>query len=299
MRTASVPPFRAWILCTLLLWATGNAVSQDTTQVSAWKFLPETNRFRPLAANWQEARLGVRKQAGSSMMRLDIGASLEFLQFTPDSADGPALRLGLEFFAYGLSTSVEGLRLQIDALDGHFGGSVSLFCPTSWGTFSTRLRIMHLSSHFVDGHADDDWTSADGRSPIPFTRDFGELVVAPWISPGPWDLRPYLGVSYSTLVRPDDLARWGGVGGAEVFYRGFPERLFGRPSALYLAFHSALEGNPDLGLSTAVEAGLHMGGREGAAVRVFAAYFSGNDIFHQYYDLYRRYWTIGVTFEVR
>jgi hypothetical protein len=287
------------ILCTLLLWAAGTTRSQEKTQESAWKFLPESNRFRPLAANWQEARLGVRKQTGSSMMRLDIGASLEFLQFAPDPPDGPTFRLGVEFFAYGLSTSIEGHRLQIDALDGHFGGSAALFSPTSWGTFSARLRIMHLSSHFVDGHAENDWTSPDGRGPVPFTRDFGELVVAPGISTGFWDLRPYLGVSYSALVRPDDLARWGGVGGAEVFYRGFPERLFGQPAALYVAFHSALEGNPDLAFSTAIEGGLHMGDREGAAVRVFVAYFSGNDIFHQYYDLYRAYWTIGVAFEVR
>jgi hypothetical protein len=297
MRTARFLPSVPGSLCALLLLAAGTTLSQDSTRVSVWKFLPGSNRFRPLAANWQEARLGVRKQTGSSMMRLDIGANLEFLEFTADPADGLMLRLGVEFFAYGLSTSVEGHRLQIDALDGHFGGSLSLFCPASWGTFAARLRIMHLSSHFVDGHAD--WTSEDERGPIPFTRDFGELVLAPWISAGPWDLRPYLGVSYSTLVRPDDLARWGGIGGAEIFFRGFPQKLFGQPSALYLALHSALEGNPDLALSTAVEAGLHMGGREEAAVRVFAAYFSGNDIFHQYYDLYRHYWTIGVTFEVR
>jgi hypothetical protein len=231
-------------------------------------------------------------------MRLDIGAGIEFLGFVPSSADSIELRAAAEFFAYGLSTSIGGHRLQIDAIDGYFGGSFLLFVPRDGWTFAARLRILHLSSHFVDGH-DGGVESPGSRGPIPFTRDFGELTAAPRFTAGMLEMRPYLGVAYSTLVRPDDLARWGGMAGIEIFHRGFPGSLFERPSALYAAGHCALEGNPDPELTASVEAGIHLGGTEGAAVRFFAGYFAGKDLFHQYYDLTRHYWSLGFAVEVR
>jgi hypothetical protein len=143
------------------------------------------------------------------------------------------------------------------------------------------------------------WVSIDGRAPTAFTRDFGELVIAPEFSSADWFVRPYAGVSYSTLVRPDDLARWGGLFGGEIFFHLFPGQLFGRPAALYAAVHNALEGNPDPAVTSSFEAGIHVGGRQGAAVRLFAGFFNGNEVFHQYYKERMQYWTMGIAFEVR
>src|SRR5512137_2589017 len=99
MDTATLFPSRTTVLCAWILLTQGIVLTQEKTHENGWEFIPHTNRFRPLAANWQEARLGIRKQIGSSNMRLDVGAGLELLRFMADPTEGIEVRAGAELFA--------------------------------------------------------------------------------------------------------------------------------------------------------------------------------------------------------
>jgi len=273
--------------------------SQEKTPEETFQFLPGTMLFVPITASWQEPRLGVRLELGSTRLKLDLGGALEFLEYRSPGSTPVRMRAAVEFFAYGLTTSANGLRLQVDALDGYFGGYVAARVPCGSNTLDFRLRIMHLSSHFVDGHLGGDFESIDGRVPTPYTRDFGELVITPSFLLGPSEIHVYGGVSYSTLARPEDLARWGGLAGVEVWSAGLFGTVFGRPFSVYCAVHTQLEGIPQYSLTTNVEAGFKFGQRTSSGIRCYAEFFSGNNIFHQYYDQYTQYWGVGIAFDVR
>jgi len=148
-------------------------------ETSGFEFLPGKILFPPLIANYQEPRTGVRKEVGSSRLKLDIGTTLDLIEYRVSADGSQKIRMGIDFFTYALTTSAEGLRLQVDAVDGFFGGHLAFRTESENTAFALRLRILHLSAHFVDGHLDasgNHWR--DGREPIPFTRDIGELTGA-------------------------------------------------------------------------------------------------------------------------
>ena len=152
---------------------------------------------------------GTRECVSRSAPRWMCGSG----RFTDDGR----LRVGMDFFIQALTTSSEGLRLQIDAADGWFGGHVASRWDFRDAAVTVRLRILHLSGHMVDGHFDketDAWK--DGREPIPFTRDFGELSAALSTSVSSVTIRGFAGTSYATLIRPETIERWEFLGGFDL-----------------------------------------------------------------------------------
>ena len=81
-------------LVLLLLLPLASAAAGDGPGTT---FLPAGMLFPPLRADYQEPRVGVRKEAGTSRLKLDIGSSIDFLEYRPDTS-GAKLRLGAEFF---------------------------------------------------------------------------------------------------------------------------------------------------------------------------------------------------------
>ena len=111
--------------------------------------------------------------------------------------------------AYAFSKSYADKRLQISAVDGFFGGNLSYSCQFEKNTLLARFRIIHNSAHLVDGSYDthnDVWI--DGKEPIPFTKDFGEITVAHHLKFENYLLKYYGGLSYATLVRPYELKKY-------------------------------------------------------------------------------------------
>jgi hypothetical protein len=281
----------------LLLLVLAGARFETTAQV--FRFLPGGTIFPPPAAHLQEARTGLRKEAGSSRMKLDIGTVLDVVEFRPDGDSTLRVRAGAELFAFALTTSARGLRLQVDALDGFFGGHITLRSGATPTVLSVRLRFMHLSSHLVDGHYDTDhkmWIG--GKEPVPFTRDFGELTGSLATATEDFGTRVYAGVHYATLIRPDDLLRWTGIGGAEVRLPGVPGWVLGQPSHLYGAANVTLAGGPEAPWTFQVEAGIRFGPPEGSGMRVYFSWYRGRGMFSQYYMEETDNWGVGFAFDV-
>ena len=304
----------AWVYCipmrvsshiALLLFLFGPvAAGQETlttpTEVQGFEFLPGAPLLPPLIANHQEPRTGVRMEFGTTRLKLDIGSALDFLGYAFDERQSKQLRLGADFFTYALTTSFEGHRLQVDAVDGFFGGHIVYRSDGDRSALSLRLRILHLSAHMVDGHIDpatDTWI--DGRAPIPFTRDFGELLAAYSFSAGPMKIMPYAAVSYATLVRPAEINRWGGLCGVEMNSGELAGKVFGKSFEFYLADNLTMAGIPEWVGTNIFEAGVKFGRWESSGIRLYINYASGLELFSQYYDMHSSTWGVGFAFDVR
>ncbi len=266
---------------------------------SPFTFLPGRLLTAPLRASLQEPRVGLCKDTRTSRLKVDIGASVDMLEFSATADSTDIIRLGIDFFTYALSTNSEGLRLQIDAVDGFFGGHVTYVSTLETSSrFTLRLRLLHLSAHFLDGHFNNSTqTWKDGRAPIPFTRDFGELL-------GMYDFRGslvsgrvYGGFSYATLIRPTEIKRIEGHGGAEFHTPELVSSVFGRPFNLYLAYNMTLRGIPAYVATHHTELGMKLGEWSSTGLRVFLSYYNGLDVFSQYYDLRREDFGVGVAFD--
>jgi len=293
--------FAVIALCLLTGWAGSreNPEPDSSTDEAGFEFLPAGTSFMPLVASYQEPHTGLRKEIGSSRMKLDIGTTLDLLAYQFEGSEVSDIRIGADLFAYGLTTSSQGLRLQIDAVDGLFGGHLAFRHGDGRSLFAIRLRILHHSAHFVDGHYDlntESWK--DDRVPNPYTRDFGELVLShrwgfPQVS-----IRLYGGVSYATLARPEEVQRWAGQAGVELQY-GLPGGgVFGKPFSIYLADHFTLNGIPAYRGSNNLEGGVKFGPWESLGLRIYVNYHSGLEPFGQYFDLFREHWWMGFALDV-
>lgn len=260
-------------------------------------FLVDRTLLPPLTANVQEPRTGLRKEIGSSRLKIDIGSTIDVVRF--QMSPEQSLSLGIDFFVYALSTGNEGLRLQIDAADGFFGGHVGYRATGTSADHFFRFRFLHLSAHFLDGHFDPftgDWKG--GRSPIAFTRDFAELVGGINLSPGNAHLMLYAGFSYGVLVRPATIDKVEYLFGGELRWSEALGSLFAKPWNIYIADHAAVIGIPESVTSNTVEAGVKFGSWEGRGLRLYASFAVGLDVFHQYYDVYRQSWGFGFSYDI-
>ena len=269
-----------------------------STHAGEFEFLPAGTLFKPLVANPQEPRVGVRKEIGSSRLKLDIGSMVDLVQFTADGTGTLQFRMGADFFTYALTTSAQGLRLQVDAVDGFFGGHILLRSGNSQRNLTLRLRLFHLSAHLIDGHFDNatgQWK--DGRLPIPFTRDSGELLAAYLFPAAGFSTLIYSGVNYATLVRPSDVQRIMSLHGVEIRTSDGFATVFGKPFCLYAAYNLTFTGVPSYVGTNVIEAGAKFGNWEGIGLKFYVNYASGLEFFSQYYNVRRSMWGTGFTID--
>lgn len=250
---------------------------------SQFHFLPEGHHFAPLKANIQEARIGVFKFLDAEQMKVDIGNSIDVFGYRAEERD-VTVSAGIDFMAYAFTTGAQGLRLQIDAIDGFFGGNLTASAGPDSSRLSARLRLLHHSAHLVDGHysvPEQRWL--DNRQPVAYTRDFGELVVARTSEAGRTRLRPYAGVSYATLVRPAAVQRLAYLAGIECSSPGIAGPLWSRPVNLFAAYQVTLTGVGAYAATHQIQAGLKFGEWGGRGPAVYLAYYRGRHMFAEYY----------------
>ena len=283
-------------LVILILLSHGMAQSQAPGDSSArFVFLPAGLHFAPLRASTGEPRIGVFKFLDAAEMKVDLGNTIDIFGLNFPHA---RLSAGIDFFAYAFVTGAQGLRLQIDAIDGFFGGNVTFsreMCADATNRVYLRLRILHQSAHLVDGHylaSTRSWI--DNRDPIPFTRDFGELVGAHAFSNEAISVRYYGGISYSTLVRPTDVQRFAYLAGVETYKK--LGTLFQQPANLTLSYNITLNGTPEYAASHQLQLGIKFGEWYGKGPSIYLGYYTGRHMFAEYFD--ERMTTFGAGFTV-
>ncbi len=285
------------IVVLLILCATSAAMAGDGAH--GVTFLPGRPLFVPPRANPEEARVGVMREFGSTRMRLDIGSGLELLGYVHEADTSATLRVGAEMFVFALTTSYQGVHLQVDAVDGYFGGHVIYTVRREAATTSLRLRILHLSSHFIDGHFRlENLTWIDGQLPRPYSRDYFELTGAYEPHGVARSLLLYAGFSQSWFCRPAEMLRFNALAGFVARTSGWTGSVFGKPTTLYLADHFLLTGVGIFVGANTVECGIKFGPWDDAGVRLFLSLHTGVEQYHQYFDVQRNAAGIGFTLDL-
>lgn len=259
-------------------------------------FIPDGMNFQPLRANFQEAHMGILYYPLNANLKVDIGNSIDLLGF--HFGDDIYVTVGAEFMAYGLATSFAGNRLQIDALDGFFGGNASLTIKQSkTSNLIGRFRIIHNSAHLVDGsYIKDTKMWKNNYEPIPYTEDFGELILGHEFSANEILTRYYGLISYSTLVRPLDLKKWVFGFGIESAYTKLFS-LFDKDANLFAAYHFNLDGTNEYEGNNSIKVGIKFGEWKNKGITFYLNYYSGRNPFSEFYFQRNNKFGIGFLFE--
>jgi hypothetical protein len=263
---------------------------------SQFEFLPEGINFIPLKANHQEAKIGVLYYPENANLKVDIGNTVDVIAVNFSNSKSK-LTFGIEFMAYALSTSYKGKRLQIDALDGFFGGNASFTKNYSNSKLLSRFRMIHNSAHLVDGHYDNDLEEwKNNKKPVAFAKDFAELTVANEIYPDFGVVKYYGSGSFSFLVRPDELKRFALNIGIEVTFDDLIGEVFNNKTNLFLAHHLSFFGLPKYTGNNHTMLGVKFGEWSSKGIMFYLSYYQGNNIFSEYY--YERVSRFGIGFFV-
>lgn len=287
-------PFRFMLFAILLLVP---FTSEAQSPRKGWELLPEGLNFLPLRGNAQEAKMGVLYYTATSNLKVDMGNSIDLLGYHQPFEGEGFISAGVEFMAYAYSTSYKGYRLQIDAIDGFFGGNITYRVPAGRDFNYWRFRYIHNSAHLVDGAFDTGtlWWK-DNRLPIPYTRDFAEILYAFVKDYQPSAVRYYAGTSYSVLRRPDELKRTSFIAGAEYHHPELLGTFMASPVNFFLILNSNITGLPRYTVSTHLQAGVKFGKWSEKGVLLYLSYFAGNDVFSEYYA--QRVRRLGIGFAV-
>lgn len=256
----------------------GKIFSQSDSTETKFIFLPEHHQFRSLVANPHEATIGLWKFFTAEQMKVEIGAEQDLFSFQTSTS---SFNIGINFFGYANVTGASGLHLQIDALDGFFGGNISLINQS----MQYRLRILHHSAHLVDGNwwahsYPRDWTKPGG--PVPFTQDFGEFVFAKLFHRPFLHTRIYGGISYATFSRPAVLKRFSVLYGFDTHSNTMLENFFQKETNLFLAYHCSFVGIPKYVRSDQIKGGIKFGEWERGGINVYYAFTYGRSFFGEY-----------------
>ena len=126
-----------------------------------------TDPFPQPIANPFEGRIQVFASPDARAMRFDIGASPAM------ASRDSTFRIRADFFTLSRMRSAEAMKFPVETIDYWFGLSAS------WASteipLAARLRLAHISAHFVDGTR---WPfTPDSTVPV-YSREFAELLVS-------------------------------------------------------------------------------------------------------------------------
>jgi hypothetical protein len=263
--------------------------AQDTTKINI-SFYSAENIFTPPNASFTESRIGLIKDFQSSNIRLDIGASPDIFEFGFHNKNiFDKIAVGADFHAFGLLfNESDKIILQVDAIDAFFGGHISFKDIFNQKKLSARFRIMHLSSHLVDGHYDiqnNRWKN--GKYPNPFGREFLEFHVQYSFNTATL----HFGANYIFRQRPNVLTKTNIEFAADYQTRD----LFNNFMNFYAGYDFKLNGIQDIYFgNNTIEAGVRFGTKRG--MKVFALFYSGKNYYGEYYSESLNY--IGAGFNI-
>ncbi len=287
-------------LLLLVLLITQNNYSQ-TKADSTFKFifLPKGIDFMPLKAGIDEPRMGLLYYSSNSDLKIDIGNAVDLLGFDFNSSKSK-ITLGAEFMAYAYVTSYLRYRLQIDALDGFFGGYLNYSKQFEWGRFITRFRYIHSSSHLVDGHWDElrhVWIN--NQEPIAYGNNYAELLLANEQKINSTFLRYYGGTAMSTGMdtKQKQLKKFVYKAGMEYYFPNLFGRFLNKDESLFFAFNLDIKGIPEYIVNQNYMLGIKFGNWYDKGVVIYASYYNGGDIFNQYFTQRVSRFGIGFMFD--
>ena len=258
--------------------------SQDKTE-----FFPDDLLIQPFTANILEPKLGFLFQLDANELRLDIGNSLDLIRHKLN--ENETISFGADLFTYTLLRSESDFHFPVDAVDYLFGVNFGYLKKLENSEYGLRLRISHISAHFVDGHFDNqrgEWRG--GLNPRVYSREFFELM--PFYKFN--NLRLYVGVTYLFNVTPDELGKDSYQAGFDYFMT----EIFDSDITPFLAYDFKLVNIEEYSGNNSINAGVKLGKPNGKGLSFYFHYYSGKSVHGEYYDFNRTYSAIGFNLDL-
>ncbi len=252
-------------------------------------FFEDDLLIQPFTANLLEPKLGFLFQVGDNELRLDIGNSIDIMRVNLN--ENEILSFGGDLFTYTLLRGETDFHFPVDAVDYLFGINAGYLNRNNDFEFGARLRLSHISAHFVDGHYDNtlkQWRN--GRSPRVYSREFFELM--PFIKFE--QLRFYVGITYLINTTPSSI-------GKDIYQIGFDyfaEDFISDGITPFIAYDFKLENIKTYTGTNSINAGIKFGKVNGKGFSVYFHYFSGKSVHGEYYDYNKEYSAIGINLDL-
>jgi|NOAtaT_7_FD_contig_91_84932_length_11883_multi_5_in_0_out_0_5 hypothetical protein len=224
-------------------------------------------------ANPLEGRIQIFATTADAL-RFDIGASPSM--YAVDST----FRVRADFFTLSRMRSAEAMKFPVETIDYWFGLSAS-WKPESLPV-ALRLRLAHISAHFVDGTP---WPfRADSVVPV-YSREFAELLISTTHGP----LRLYGGSTIIWSGHNPEFARIIPQAGVEV------RQQLDKNTSMQAAYDGKLVGYRGVYLPQhCLQAGIVYRHRTDVEGGIFLYRYEGRSIHGMLADQRDSYWAIGV-----
>ncbi|MEE9430899.1 MAG: DUF1207 domain-containing protein [Melioribacteraceae bacterium] len=272
------------ILFFLLLLIQSISFAQTNLEI-----FPSNLLIKPFTANTLKPKLGSEFQLGKNELVLNIGGSSEIIHF--NRKDNSTFSIGAEMFTFTRLRGETNFHFPVDAIDYLFGFTFGYKKKCLINEFGARLRVSHISAHFVDGHFDpgkNEWK--DGRNPKVYSREFFELMPFYKIN----NLRMYLGLTYIFSIDPTDI----GQDQYQIGFDYFATNLLSENLTPYIAYDFRLVNIYSYSGNNNIEAGIKYGYADGKGMSLYLKYFSGYNIHGEYFDVKEKYLTVGINFDL-
>ncbi|MBR9978122.1 MAG: DUF1207 domain-containing protein [Bacteroidetes bacterium] len=247
--------------------------------------------FAPLIAHHVEPRVGFTRLVDEDRLQLDIGNSIDLLEFA-GPLDTDRIAVGVDVFTWTSLRQEEAFHFPVDAVDYLFGINTTYRQRLDAGTaLSARLRLSHISAHLVDGsYSKETGAWRDGLLPRVYSREFLDLILA-------WEyrdlLRLYAGGQYIYHIDPPDLGKFGLQAGAETVWQ---EPLWAAVH-FYAAYDFRLLDTGALRAAHGVQIGGKLGPWRGKGLRFFLELYHGPSQHGEYFDFIWSYWGYGMNID--
>jgi Protein of unknown function (DUF1207) len=251
------------------------------------EWFPSGLNIKPFVANMLEPKAGFDVMSGNKL-RLDISTSQDFYL---KETENTALSFGGDLFTYTRLRSEKDFKFPVEAIDYLFGFNTGYKVIGKNDEYGFRLRLSHISAHFVDGKYNSQIQSwSNGDSPRVYSREYFEFM--PYSSYK--GFRIYGGITYLFHVTPKNI-------GKEIYQLGFDYYINPLNTGIfvpYIAYDfklnkiNAFEGN------NIFTAGIKFGKTFGKGISLAYSYFSGRSIQGEYYDKNESYSAIGINLDL-
>jgi len=253
------------------------------------ELFPDNLMIQPFTSNTLEPRLGFLFDFGDNELRLDIGNSVDVIRYSID--DKHTFSLGADLFTYTLLRGEENFHFPVDAVDYLFGINFGYINTSGCYEYGARVRISHISAHFVDGHYNGSTVSwRDGRNPIVYSREFVEVM--PFYKFD--NLRLYAGFTYIFHVDPIDL-------GKDIYQVGFDYFMDNKISTHitpFIGYDFKVIHLNERSVNHSLSGGVKFGKPNGKGFSIYLHYYTGKSIHGEYFDVNKTYTSIGFNLDI-
>jgi hypothetical protein len=272
------------LLLLMLFLLTHISFPQTKTEIFPSKLL-----IQPFTANTLKPKIGFDFQTDKNQLTLNVGTSLDIIHFRKCAKS--YYSFGAELFNYTRLRQEANFHFPVDAVDYLFGFTFGYKKIKKQNEYGARLRVSHISAHFVDGHYSKTQKAwRDNREPRVYSREFFELI--PFYKMN--NLRLYFGVTYIFSIDPTDI----GKDQYQFGFDYFAKNLANENITPYFAYDFRLINIYSYTGNNSVEAGIKYGYANSKGVSVYLKYFSGYNIHGEYFNVKENYLALGFNFDL-